>query len=550
MSPETRADLVLVNASVHRVPDGRAVDAAVAIQGGRIAAVGTTAQIERLVGPRTRRVDVRGRTVLAGFCDAHVHAVTGGVASLRCRLHDVQRGLPEYLERIGAYAEEHPDLPWIVGGGWAMPDFPGGTPDRRDLDRVVADRPVFLDNRDGHGAWVNSRALELADVTRDTPDPRDGRIERDAGGDATGTLHEGAMRLVERLIPPTAADEWLLGLQRGQSYLHSLGITAWQEASALPDIEAAYRTLAERGELTARVRAALTWDRTRGLDQIDELLDRRSRGPIGRFVPGSVKFFGDGVMENFTAALTEPYLDVAGVATDNTGIDMVERAVLLEAVTRLDAEGVQVHVHAIGDRAVRNALDAFAAAQRANGVRDSRHHIAHIQLIHPDDLPRFAQLGAVANAQALWAVNEPQMTELTIPFLGPERATWQYPYRSLLRAGARLAMGSDWEVSTPDPLAQIEVAVTRVPAWDRTAAPFLPPERLTLEQAATAFTLGSAYVNFLDAETGSLEPGKQADLVVLDRDLFAGDAGHIGDARVLLTLVQGEAVHEDGALES
>jgi predicted amidohydrolase YtcJ len=257
----------------------------------------------------------------------------------------------------------------------------------------------------------------------------------------------------------------------------------------------------------------------------------------------------DGVIENFTAAVLEPYLDAEGRPTDNRGTSFVEAQELKVAVTRLDAEGFQVHIHAIGERAVREALDAFEAARTANGTNDHRHHIAHIQVVHPDDVPRFRELGVVANAQPLWAVNEGQMLHLTIPFLGPERSSWQYPFASLVRSGAVLAMGSDWSVSSANPLWEMHVAVNRTApnAYEYgggTGEPFLPHERLDLPTALAGFTINSAYVNHLDRLTGSIEVGKRADLAVLDRDAFANPVEEIADASVVLTFVDGERVHD------
>ena len=291
------------------------------------------------------------------------------------------------------------------------------------------------------------------------------------------------------------------------------------------------------------------WERDRGDDQVDELIERSRTGSVGRLRVNSVKLMQDGVLETFTGAMIDPYLGEDGLPTANRGISFIDPGRLPGWVTRLDAAGLQPHFHAIGDRAVRECLDAVAAARSANGPTDTRPHIAHIQVIHPDDVPRFAALDVVANAQPYWACHEGQMDVLTIPFLGPERATWQYPFRSLLAAGARLAMGSDWSVSTPNPLLEIEVAVTRVADESRgEREPFLPHQALTLAEAVRAFTAGSAYVNHLDADTGTIEAGKLADLAVVDRDLFAPDAGPIGDGRVLATFVGGEPVFEDAAL--
>jgi len=430
-----------------------------------------------------------------------------------------------------------------------MADFENGTPRREDLDAIVPDRPVFLPNRDGHSAWVNTKSLELASVNRDTADPADGRIERDPDGAPTGTLHEGAVNLVERLLPAMTDEQRDEGLRLGQAYLHSLGITAWQDAIVPPAEQAAYRRAAEQGWLTARVEAAMWWDRERGEEQVEELIERSRTGSVGRLRSNSVKLMQDGVLETFTAAMLEPYLERGGGPGARRGIEFIDPEVLKRAVTRIDAAGLQPHFHAIGDRAVRSCLDAVATARAVNGPTDTRPHIAHIQVIHPDDVPRFAALGVVANAQPLWACHESQMDELTIPFLGPERSAWQYPFASLLRSGSRLAMGSDWSVSTPNPLEEIEVAVTRVaPEFRDRATPFLPQEALSLVDAIEAFTLGSAWVNHLDADTGSIVVGKLADLAVIDRDVFARDAGPIGEARVIATFVGGAAVFEDASL--
>jgi predicted amidohydrolase YtcJ len=551
VSNGTSADLVFVNGSVYTVDAARSWARAVAVRGGGIVAVGTEDDIRELRGARTEVVDLRGGLLLPGFQDAHVHPVSGGVEMLQCDLNEFD-SIREYVAAIGDYASAHPDEPWILGGGWSMDAFPGGCATREILDPVVADRPVFLPNRDGHGTWVNSKALELARVTAATPDPPDGRIERRADGEPAGTLHEGAERLVGRLVPAPDADLVYAGLLKGQSYLHAYGITAWQDASVEDDPRmpnhAAYVRAGGNGDLTARVIGALWWDRQRGLEQIDELRDLRARGSAGRFAATSVKIMQDGVCENFTAGVLEPYRDADGRVTDKRGKSFVDPELLNEAVTRLDAEGYQVHFHALAERAVRECLDAVEVARRVNGPSDGRHLLAHIQVIHPDDLHRFRALGAVANAQPLWAAHEAQMDELTIPFLGEPRWRWQYPFASLVREGATLAMGSDWSVSTPDPLEEIHVGVNRrmssnYPRRVGTGEVFLPEERLDLPTAVAGFTIGSAYANHLDRVTGSIEVGKLADLVVLDRDVFAHPVDEIADARCLQTFVEGDRVY-------
>jgi predicted amidohydrolase YtcJ len=337
----------------------------------------------------------------------------------------------------------------------------------------------------------------------------------------------------------------LAGFLEGQRHLHSLGITAWQDAivgaySGMQDNGPTYLEAAQRGLLTGTVVGALWWDRDRGEEQVAELVERRETLSHGRFAATTVKIMQDGIVENGTAAMVTPYVDRCGHHTDNAGLSFVDPARLPAYVATLDRLGFQVHVHAIGDRGVREALEAFEASNP-----ERRHHIAHLQLIHPDDVPRFAALGVAANVQALWACLDEQMTELTIPFLGDERANRQYPFADLLGSGARLVAGSDWPVSTPDPLAAIHVAVHRVTYGDPGRVgtePFLPEQAIPLEAAFAAYTSGSSWVNHRD-DAGTISPGAVADLVVLDRDPF-DDPSTVGAARVVSTWVDGEVVHE------
>jgi predicted amidohydrolase YtcJ len=595
---EGPADLVLTGGAVYTVDAARSWAQAVAVSGGRIVAVGTDADMRPYVGPRTEVIGLRGRMLLPGFQDSHVHASGGGLERNLCDLKG-EHTREGYLAVIRAYADRAAEAPWIIGGGWSMDVFPGGVPSKDDLDQVVPDRPVFLSNRDRHGAWVNSRALEMAGVDAATPDPPDGRIERGPGGEPVGMLHEGAMNLVQRLAPGPGRDEQVAGILEGQRHLHALGITAWQEAivgdyAAVPDCFDAYCEAADRGLLTARVTGALWWRRSAGLGQLDFIAERRASANHPRFRATSVKIMQDGICENFTAAMLTPYLDGHGHPTGGQGHSFFDPAELAEAVTAIDARGFQVHFHAIGDRAVREALDAIEAARAANGYWEGRqsggqqsggrqgegrqsegrqsegrqnggqqsggqqggrrqsggrHHIAHLQVVHPDDVPRFRELSVLANCQPLWASNEPQMTELTLPFLGPERAAWQYPFGSLARSGAQLCFGSDWPVSSPNPMWEMHTAVNRTTSPEYpfrgpdTDTPFLPGERVGLPVALAAFTIGSAYVNHDEREAGSVEPGKRADLVVLDRNLFTEPAAEIALAQVDLTLVDGTVVH-------
>jgi predicted amidohydrolase YtcJ len=554
-----QADVVFTGGAVYTADrDGRRVvpagsgppASAVAVRGDRIVAVGDAADrdLTDLVGRRTEVVDLRGRALLPGFQDAHVHPAFAGVTMIGCNLIGAAT-LDEALARIGSYAAQHPDQEWIAGSGWRMEWFDHGTPSRELLDQVTGGRPAYLTNRDGHGAWASTRALELAGVDERTPDPPDGRIERNADGSAQGTLHEGAATLVGRHVPAVTFDERLSGLMLAQQHLHARGITAWQDAIVGEYLGSAdplpvYLAAAAAGKLTARVQGALWWDRARGGEQLPDILARREQGQAGRFRANTVKIMQDGVTESFTAGMIEPYLDSCGCQTANRGLSHVDASQLREYVTLLDAAGFQVHLHAIGDRAVRESLDAIEAARVANGANDHRHHIAHLQVMHPDDVPRFAALGVTANVQALWAAHEPQMDELTIPFIGPERAAHQYLFGDLLRSGARLAGGSDWAVSSANPLRAVHVAVNRTLPGSAGAAaePLLPGQQLSLAEALATYTTGSAYVNHLD-ETGAIEAGKLADLVVLDRDPFDGPPEEIANTAVEFTYVAGERVY-------
>jgi predicted amidohydrolase YtcJ len=566
------ASLVLLNARVWS-PDGvgAGCDAIVA-DGTRITTLTTGAQARAQVGPGSRVIDLGGRLAIPAFGDGHVHPVGGGLESLRCDLTG-PRNRARYLQFIADCARQLGPDEWVLGGGWSMEAFPGGVPVASDLVAAAGGRPVFLINRDHHSAWVSPAALARAGVTRDTPDPPDGRIERDSRGEPSGALHDGAMRLVSRLVAPPTPDELAAGLRAGQRHLHSLGITHWQDAIVgeapdigIPDALDTYCRAAAEGWLTARVNGALWWDRRRGLDQIPDLLARRDQAAgaagTGAFRATSVKLMLDGVCETLTAAMTEPYTGPARHTAGHThrGDLFVPGEEAAEAVRLLSREGFQVHFHAIGDRAVHAALDAVASTGASTGAStvtgsgprlDLRHHIAHLQFIRPEDLDRFADLGVVANFQPLWATHDPQMDELTLPIVGPERARWQYLIGTLARRGARLVFGSDWPVSSADPLQEIHVAVNRRlssrlgrPGTAETERPFLPAESLTLARSVAAFTAGVAYVNHREQELGSLRPGHLADIAVLSQDIFARPPTEIGDTRVELTIAGGEVVYE------
>jgi hypothetical protein len=549
--------LVLVNGRVWS-PDGAGAGCdAIVVADGRISALTRSAEAREPAGPTAHVIDLKGRLAIPAFGDAHVHPVGGGLESLRCNLVGT-RSRPGYLAIIAEYARALGPDDWVLGGGWSLEAFPGGVPSAADLEAVAGGRPVFLPNRDHHSAWVSPAALARAGITRDTPDPRDGRIERDERGEPSGALHDGAMRLVSRIVPAPSAADLAAGLRAGQAHLHALGITHWQDAIVgeaqdigIPDAYGTYRAAAAEGWLTAHVNGALWWDRTRDAGQIAGLLGRREHAASGRFRATSVKIMMDGVCETLTAAMTEPY-NGRPLGTqpghEHCGNLFVPADEVAEAVRLLSRERFQVHFHALGDRAVHVALDALAHA--GGRPADLRHHLAHLQFIRPGDLDRFRDLGAVANFQPLWACHDPQMDDLTLPVVGPERATWQYRIGTLARRGTQIAFGSDWPVSSADPLQEIHVAVNRrlsgrlgQPGTAETDRPFLPDEAVSVARALTAFTAGVAYVNHREADLGSLRPGHLADIAVLDRDILTIPPGEIGSTQVDLTLAGGQFVH-------
>jgi len=534
------------NGVVYTLDAERSWVEAVAIRENRFIAVGTDDEVGRLAGPGTRTVDMGGRFVMPAFHDAHVHPVSAGVELGQCNLNDLPTAAAT-LEAVRACATAQTSRPWLVGGGWALTSFPPGQPRKEDLDAITGARPVALSSADGHSLWANSAALAAAGITRDTKDPEAGRIDRDAGGEPTGLLRESATDLVSRLVPPTTAEEYDAGLIRALGVMNRFGIVSFEEASAREPMVAAYRSVARQGKLTARAHLSLYADPKQDETQVDRFVRIRQETSERGVVAGTVKIFVDGVIEAATAALIEPYLPLAGeqaAAAHGRGLPNFSDARLQALVTRLDREGFQVHMHAIGDAAIRQGLDAIEAAQRANGVRDRRPHIAHIQLIHPDDVDRFRRLGVVANMQPLWAYADSYIRTLTEPRLGAERSKWLYPFGALHRAGAVLAGGSDWSVTSVNPLEAIQVAVTRkAPGVPAGGPAWLPEQVLDLPTALAAYTNGGAFVTFEEQDSGSIEVGKLADLIVLDRNLLKIPIEQIHQARVLWTIFEGREVH-------
>ena len=542
---DTSSRLLFVNGQVF---DGSRYQgpASVLVEGGQVTAVGPPEMVAaRARG--TEEVDLAGGLLQPGFLDAHMHPLTGGLEISRCELTELSSP-EEYLDAIRRHHADQPADGWFRGGGWSVDAFGPHGPTAALLDQVVPDRPAFLPSSDHHDAWVNTRALELAGIAADTPDPEDGWLERDADGNPTGTLREGAMDLVWRHVATTPED-CAAALRTAQEYLWSWGITGWHDAlvggyAALDDPTGAYLDLITSGELTSRVRGSLWWDRHRGLEQVEELLAERDRLAALGLDAGSVKIMVDGIAETFTAAMTEPYAGATGCPCGDRGLSFLDRDALREAVVSLDGAGLAVHFHAIGDRAVHDALDAVEAARRAHGMTDVRHQAAHLQLVRPEDRHRFRVLGVTANLEGAWAHAKSPDVQTMLNHLGEERRRWHYPFRDIATTGAHLAGGSDWPVNPPGPIDAVHVLVNRSAYSEDESRDVLEPwQGISLEQALGAYTGGTARVNHW-TDVGAIQVGTRADLVVLDRDPFQGPSDEIGAATVTQTYVGGERVYE------
>ena len=550
-APPPPANLVFINAEIYTVDAARSWASALAVSGDHISYVGTDAGVRELVGPHTRVIDLNHRMLLPGFQDSHVHPADAPNPANALDLHGLLKR-EQVLERIRQFARTHPERPWIVGQGWDEAAFlPSGQPTRQMLDAVVPDRPAFLVDNSGHEAWANSRALAAAHVTAATSDPLNGRIERDPRGEPTGALQEEAQELVYSVVPPPTAAERVADLSAALAEMARLGITALEDAAADADIQRAYQTLDRTGKLRQRVHLCQLYRPTEDDDaQIREFESQRSALAGQRLEASCVKIFLDGAYGSHTVVLLQPYSDEPG--RFGKGKLFVDPERLNRLVTRLDAAGFQVHMHAIGDGAVHAGLDAFAAARRENGDRDNRDTLAHLGLIADADVTRFRALGVVANMTPLWSVDDPWETIFAPRLFGPERFGELYRTRTLLEAGVVLVWGSDWPVTGVSPLEGVETAIThRYPggkdlkgqedhAWK-------PEERVSLEQAIVAYTSAGAYLLHDERSRGSVEPGKAADLVVLGRNMFETPPLAIHSVPVDMTIVGGEVIFERDA---
>lgn len=534
-----QADLVVTGAEIYTVDGSRRWAHAMAVKDGKICYVGEDKDLLEMVGPATQQIPLHGEMILPGFHDSHVHPIDSGIELALCRLDDASTKA-EVLEIIKKYTKAHPDSPWITGGGWSLPLFSNACPLKEDLDAIIPDRPAYFVSQDAHSAWVNSKALKLAHIDKSTANPPLGIIERNADGEPSGTLREYATDLVSELVPKPSMQERQEGLLRSLRMANGFGITSLQDANADEDSLKTYTEVANWRRLTVRVVAALHVNPALGAEQVKVFVTLRDKylSPFVR--PTSAKIFADGVVETHTAALSSPYTD----KPSSSGMLNFRTEQLNSIVEELDKNNFQVHVHAIGDEAVHQALDALELAKSKNGQNDNRHHIAHLELMKPGDIPRFRKLNVVANFQPFWAYRDAYITECTEPLLGVERTGRLYQINSVLKTGAVVAAGSDWSVTTMNPLDAMQVAITRKGLNDVSGQPWTPEERVSLPQIIAAYTINGAYVNHQEKVTGSLEVGKDADFVVLDKNLFEIDPSTLHNVKVLMTYFKGQPVYK------
>lgn len=530
------ADIIISHARVFTANPANPHAEAVALRGRQIVFVGSNADAQSWRGSATRLIDGQNCTLMPGFIDSHFHLLHGSL-----KLGDIQLdqagSLAELAEAIQAFAAARPNEPWLVGQGARYAALPNETLTRHQLDAIIANRPLVLLSYDVHTAWANTEALRRANLlTGGEPAGPNSQIGRDAQGQATGELIEpGAYNLVLNLIPPLTAARQKALLKQGLALAASLGITSVHNMDGDSEQLALYQSLEKSGELTLRVYVPFDVKPHTPPEALEEAVDMRQscRGNMVR--SGSVKFFMDGVIETYTGLLLSDYANRPG----DKGGALFSAQHFSHMAGEADRLGLQIFVHAVGDGAVRRALDGFEAAQRRNGRRDSRHRIEHIELIHPADLPRFAQLGVVASVQPAHAPLSPQDTDPWPSRVGQARWADSFAWQSLRQAGARLAFGSDWPVATLNPMAGLYYALNRQP-W----LPHLPHHRQTLADALPGYTREAAYAEFQEHQKGQLRPGLLADAVLLSRDIFATPPEEIDQVQPVLTICNGQIVYE------
>ncbi|MGB6470336.1 MAG: amidohydrolase [Candidatus Acidiferrales bacterium] len=537
------ADLVVLHAKVYTENSSQPQAQALAVAGDKILAVGSEAAIERYRGPATKVIDAAGRAVLPGFTDCHIHLLESALQMDEPDLSGA-RNAAEIEKILRVYGAGHPGSGWVLGIGWTYDAFPGGMPDKKMLDEIFPDRPVYIDSYDGHSAWVNSKALEAAGITRTTPDPANGNIVRDPKtGEATGALKETATGVVQKVLPKATKEEKWDAARKAMALANANGLVRVHSAGGDFDSLAMYEEMKRKGELTLRIYAAKIIDPPHLTpDDLKDIEIARTRYHDDWVEAGAAKFFMDGVVESHTAAMLAPYADDPSASgTPNWKATPYNQAVLM-----LNQHGIQVFTHAIGDRAVRMALDAYARSAQTTGHADVRDRVEHIETISPQDVPRFAKIGVIASMQPLHA-NPDADTSVWAANVGLERVKLAFAWKTLETAGARLAFGSDWNVVTLNPWAGVQCAVTRQTPDGQPAGGWIPAERISVTDAIAAYTIGAAYAGHREKTEGSLEPGKLADFIIVDRDPFAVDPHQIGGTQVIETIVGGRVVFEAAA---
>ncbi len=539
------ADRVFLDGAVYTVDAERSWAEAVAIRGGEIVFVGSSADAEQWIGDESEVIDLAGAMMLPGFHDSHTHLLIGVLSDEECSLMRLEtNGDVDAALRLCAELDGFGEPSWVIGGGWGEWLWPQANPNKAQLDELFPDRPVYLESSFGHAAWVNSRAMELSGIDASTEDPLNGIIERDPEtGAPSGTLRESAMLLVKDKLPAMTMQQRLKTVRAALEMARSLGVTAVIEPGLDEELIEPVASLSDSGELDLRVLASLSpinWQPGSFGDEVYEFLEQRERWRRPNLDVDSVKIYMDGVIEYGTGALLEPY------ATGDYGLGprFYSQEKVNEYLTRFDAMGLQVHVHATGDGATRMALDGFEAMRSANGMSDNRHHIVHLQLIDETDKPRFAELNVGATFQSLWAYPDPAALELDIPMLGEERTYDMYPIASVAAAGGRIVGGSDYWVTDMNPLLAIEVAITRQNPYTNDGPVMNADESVNLETMIAAYTINGAYLMSLEDKQGSIEVGKRADLIVLDRNLFEIPAAEISEANVTMTIFDGRTIYE------
>jgi predicted amidohydrolase YtcJ len=548
-APQPAADIVVTHGRVYTVNTKQAWAEAIAIRGDKIVAVGEAKDIERYRRPATKVIDAGGKLVLPGFTDCHIHFLDGSLSLERIRLDDA-KNMQEIQRRVKAFADAHPDQPWVRGRGWDYAAVgPTHLPDKKYLDEIVPDRPVYLEAFDGHTWWANSKALQLAGITRETPNPAGGEIVRDPNtGEATGTMKEDAAdALMTRVIPMPSREETLAAYRAGFKEANRVGLVRVHGAGGvgitISDLQYVdvLDQLRKSGELTLRMYLANRVDPpTITTAQFQQIEDARRKYHDEWISAGAVKFFMDGVVESHTAAMLTPYSDDSKLI----GSLLWDPDTYKLLVAELDKRGIQIFTHAIGDRAVRLTLDAYENAAKENGSHDRRHRIEHIETITAEDIPRFGKLGVIASFQPLHAYPDDNTLLVWLPHAGHERAQRAWPWHSVESSGGVLAFGSDWPIVTLNPWEGIQNALTRQTTDGNPPGGFVPKERISLQDAIRGYTLGAAIGGHREQTEGSLEPGKVADLIVISLDLFKIEPTEIRETQVLLTMVGGKVVYE------